>query len=87
MAAENRDADAPLRLLSLGKSCSHSHPLAGDYGNNFANMHPMLTDGGGIRGIASLIILKHLMKQLKPTGPPLKPCEYFDLIGGTGAGG
>lgn len=45
------------------------------------------TDGGGVRGIASLIILKHLMKALNPAGPPRKPCDYFDLIGGTSTGG
>ncbi|KAH7325583.1 acyl transferase/acyl hydrolase/lysophospholipase [Stachybotrys elegans] len=43
-------------------------------------------DGGGIRGLSSLIILKHLMKNIRPSDPP-KPCEYFDLIGGTSTGG
>ncbi|KAI9761611.1 MAG: hypothetical protein M1840_001751 [Geoglossum simile] len=43
-------------------------------------------DGGGIRGLSSLIILKHLMKSVNPKNPP-KPCEYFDLIGGTSTGG
>ncbi|WKT53739.1 Patatin-like phospholipase domain [Fusarium oxysporum f. sp. vasinfectum] len=41
-------------------------------------------DGGGIRGISTLIILKHLMKRIHP---PQKPCDYFDLIGGTSTGG
>ncbi|KAI3322944.1 hypothetical protein HD806DRAFT_545036 [Xylariaceae sp. AK1471] len=43
-------------------------------------------DGGGIRGLASLIILKHLMQLVNHDNPP-KPCEYFDLIGGTSTGG
>ncbi|KAI0899421.1 FabD/lysophospholipase-like protein [Annulohypoxylon nitens] len=43
-------------------------------------------DGGGVRGLASLIIIKHLMKRVNPDNPP-KPCEYFDLIGGTSTGG
>ncbi|KAI9775931.1 MAG: hypothetical protein M1839_000720 [Geoglossum umbratile] len=43
-------------------------------------------DGGGIRGLSSLIILKHLMKRVNPRSPP-KPCEYFSLIGGTSTGG
>jgi len=43
-------------------------------------------DGGGIRGLSSLIILKHLMEQLDPQNPP-KPCDYFHLIGGTSTGG
>ncbi|KAI1860278.1 uncharacterized protein JN550_011656 [Neoarthrinium moseri] len=43
-------------------------------------------DGGGIRGLSSLIILRHLMKRINEKDPP-KPCEYFDLIGGTSTGG
>lgn len=43
-------------------------------------------DGGGIRGLSSLIILKYLMKRVNPQNPP-KPCDYFDLIGGTSTGG
>jgi patatin-like phospholipase/acyl hydrolase len=48
------------------------------------------TDGGGIRGLSMLIILEHLMNKIKveenlPAIP--HPCNYFDLIGGTGTGG
>ncbi|EXJ63226.1 hypothetical protein A1O7_03673 [Cladophialophora yegresii CBS 114405] len=53
-------------------------------------------DGGGVRGYSMLIILRELMHRVyvetegKPpdvqTGTP-KPCDYFDLIGGTGTGG
>ncbi|KAE8132049.1 hypothetical protein BDV38DRAFT_225645 [Aspergillus pseudotamarii] len=47
-------------------------------------------DGGGVRGLSSLYILKHLMTQLSHERPELgqvKPCEIFDLIGGTSTGG
>lgn len=47
-------------------------------------------DGGGVRGLSSLLILKDLMTQLnsKRSGqPPVKPCDVFDLIGGTSTGG
>ncbi|KAH0538896.1 hypothetical protein FGG08_004552 [Glutinoglossum americanum] len=45
-------------------------------------------DGGGVRGLASLIILKYLMEQLSHgEKETLRPCEYFDLIGGTSTGG
>ena len=53
-------------------------------------------DGGGVRGISSLYILKELMRQLareyqedNPNAPELtpRPCEYFDLICGTSTGG
>jgi patatin-like phospholipase/acyl hydrolase len=43
-------------------------------------------DGGGVRGLSSLMILQQLMSRLNPQSPP-KPCEYFDMIGGTSTGG
>ena len=43
-------------------------------------------DGGGVRGLSSLAILKRLMKIINPDAPP-KPCEYFDMIGGTSTDG
>ena len=50
-------------------------------------------DGGGVRGLSTLYILKSIMDRLnherKQTAslPPVKPCEVFDLIGGTSTGG
>jgi len=49
-------------------------------------------DGGGIRGLSTLLILRSIMHQLDAMeGPeverPLKPAAYFDLIGGTSTGG
>ncbi|KAJ5930429.1 FabD/lysophospholipase-like protein [Penicillium verhagenii] len=48
-------------------------------------------DGGGVRGLSTLYILKGLMDRLnqaRPEGSPArKPCEVFDLIGGTSTGG
>ena len=47
-------------------------------------------DGGGVRGLSTLFILKSLMDRLnsdRNSAPPLKPCEVFDLIGGTSTGG
>lgn len=43
-------------------------------------------DGGGIRGLYSLIILERFMETIEPNSPP-KPCDYFDMIGGTSKGG
>ncbi|KAF2083634.1 FabD/lysophospholipase-like protein [Saccharata proteae CBS 121410] len=68
----SRNPNAPLRLLSL--------------------------DGGGVRGLSSLMVLEDLMenimleeKRLKKRASndntPLKPCDYFDIIGGTSTGG
>lgn len=49
-------------------------------------------DGGGVRGLSTLHILQSLMRQLNHVrqqdgAAPLKPCELFDLIGGTSTGG
>ena len=49
-------------------------------------------DGGGVRGLSTLYILKIIMDRLNhdrraATLPPVKPCEVFDLIGGTSTGG
>lgn len=47
-------------------------------------------DGGGVRGLSSLLILREIMqeiqRQIGAEDTPL-PCQYFDLIGGTSTGG
>ena len=84
--------EPPLKLLALGKSYI------------FSSMESLTinhcTDGGGIRGLSELLIIKQVMHRLmveenvkrKKDGQALltslpKPCDYFDLIGGTGTGG
>ena len=52
----------------------------------------MIADGGGVRGLSSLYILKGIMDGLNDARraegkPSVKPCEVFDLIGGTSTGG
>jgi predicted acylesterase/phospholipase RssA len=48
-------------------------------------------DGGGVKGLFSLIVLEKLMAEVERRdnshGPRRLPCEYFDLIGGTSTGG
>jgi patatin-like phospholipase/acyl hydrolase len=49
-------------------------------------------DGGGVRGLSSLYILQGIVTRLnhqrEEAGlPHVKPCEVFDLIGGTSTGG
>ncbi|KAJ9497139.1 hypothetical protein H2202_007295 [Exophiala xenobiotica] len=41
-------------------------------------------DGGGVRGVAALMLLDAVMQKIAPAK---KPCEVFDLIGGTSTGG
>ncbi|KIM24256.1 hypothetical protein M408DRAFT_55407, partial [Serendipita vermifera MAFF 305830] len=50
-------------------------------------------DGGGIRGLSQLEIMNHIMHQLtwdeksNESDELGLPCEHFDLLGGSGAGG
>lgn len=45
-------------------------------------------DGGGVRGLSSLLILKAIMDKINiGLSSPVRPCEIFDLIGGTSTGG
>jgi hypothetical protein len=44
-------------------------------------------DWGGVRSLSSLWILKRIMEQVESFEETKKPCECFDLIGGSGVGG
>ncbi|OXV07447.1 hypothetical protein Egran_04789 [Elaphomyces granulatus] len=45
-------------------------------------------DGGGVRGLSTILILKSLMYYLgRQRGKKLEPWQEFDLIGGTSTGG
>jgi Patatin-like phospholipase len=47
-------------------------------------------DGGGVQGLSSLLILREIMREIERRTGTLetpRPCDYFDLIGGTGTGG
>lgn len=76
------DSQRPLRLLSLGKFLEP----------NKTYECLCCVDGGGIRGLSSLYILRSIMaavqsKSNNPGGGPIRPCEHFDLIAGTSTGG
>ncbi|KAL2817988.1 acyl transferase/acyl hydrolase/lysophospholipase [Aspergillus cavernicola] len=43
-------------------------------------------DGGGVRALSTLHVLKNIMEAIDRENPP-KPCDFFDMIGGTGSGG
>ena len=50
----------------------------------------MMIDGGGVRGLSSLMILKDIMRGLNRGRSPeniQQPWQVFDLIGGTSTGG
>lgn len=45
-------------------------------------------DGGGVRGLSIITILKYIMKNVnRERGIDLEPWEEFDMIGGTSTGG
>jgi len=45
-------------------------------------------DGGGIRGLSSIVVLEHLMERISESrGKEVHPWEEFDLICGTSTGG
>ncbi len=46
----------------------------------------MVVDGGGVRGLSSLLILENLMHRISPE-KEIRPCEVFHIIGGTSTGG
>ncbi|KAF2023222.1 phospholipase, patatin family protein [Setomelanomma holmii] len=50
------------------------------------NLRLLALDGGGVRGLSDLMILEQLVEAVNPDAPP-KPCDYFDMIGGTSTGG
>ena len=57
-----------------------------------AQVTEMSADGGGVRGLSSLLVLQRLMyivnqEREKNGDASARPCELFDLIGGTSTGG
>lgn len=71
--------------------------LATQYGGDLntidtRRLYLLSLDGGGVRGLSALYILKRIMVQLnyerQTSGlPAVKPCEVFHLMGGTSTGG
>ncbi|PHH51169.1 Vegetative incompatibility protein HET-E-1 [Ceratocystis fimbriata CBS 114723] len=63
---------------------SHSVPITSE------PLKVLSLDGGGIRGLSSLLILEKIAEHIQNTegfNETQKPCDMFDLIGGTGTGG
>jgi hypothetical protein len=68
-----------LRLLALGKFFSVSP-------SQFA----FEKLGGGIKGLSELLILQRLMEKIQLAAnlnSEPRPCDYFDMIAGSGGGG
>jgi patatin-like phospholipase/acyl hydrolase len=67
-------------MSTAQQSTTHAAP------DNERRLCLLSLDGGGVRGLSSLVILEELMRKIDPTNPP-KPCDYFDMMGGTSTGG
>src|SRR2546423_13126401 len=64
----------------------NSIPPTGENAASSKQLRLLALDGGGVRGLSSLYILRRLMELIDPNKPP-RPCDYFDIIGGTSTGG
>lgn len=75
--SENKER---LKILALGNSPTK---------NMIAVLANKLSDGGGVKGLSSLLILERIMARVgaKMKRPDLQPYQYFDIIGGTSTGG
>lgn len=76
-------SEKALCLLSFGKSLQSCH---------CTRLRILLADGGGVRGLASLLILQRIMyvldNRIDPeVSRPLLPCQYFDMMAGISTGG
>ncbi|CAE6368910.1 unnamed protein product, partial [Rhizoctonia solani] len=71
-------------------STSPSHPQTRMLGHQETpeGLNILCIDGGGVRGLSSLIILQEIMRRIqnKKSGE-VHPYEHFDIIAGTGTGG
>ncbi|KAI1176857.1 acyl transferase/acyl hydrolase/lysophospholipase [Nemania sp. FL0916] len=82
-AAQHRDSS--LLLTSLPKSFYLAETFET---NDEPPLRVLSLDGGGVRGLASLHLLKAVLKAVKDKqGSEKKPCDVFDMIGGTSTGG
>ena len=78
----NSEIQRGLSLLSIGKDIS--------FDQYYLELNSSFIDGGGIRGLSSLIILREVLYRIKMRDNLAiipRPCDLFDLAGGTGTGG
>ena len=52
----------------------------------YRGLRVLSLDGGGVRGLSGLMILKYMMEGINANNPP-RPSDVFDLICGTSTGG
>lgn len=80
----DRPRNLGVRVLSLGESLSRRLSL------DVSCLHIRFLDGGGSGALSELLILKRMMYRIQVEAgldAMPRPCDYFELIGGSGAGG
>ncbi|CAE6489093.1 unnamed protein product [Rhizoctonia solani] len=66
------------------------HWCTNNHGPSAASTYYALANGGGVRGLSSLLLLQEVMNRLQKLGrqgKTVKPVDWFDVIAGTGTGG
>jgi hypothetical protein len=76
----------PSVYLSLLGYPHHNSRTDSDFEMSERKLRLLCLDGGGVRGLSSLYLLQQLMQAANKDNPP-KPCNFFDMIGGTSTGG
>jgi hypothetical protein len=72
---------SPFPLPQLPQMSANSHTASRP------RIRILALDGGGVRGLSSLLLLRDLIRRLEMRGcRPLRPYECFELIIGTGTG-
>lgn len=85
-SADDMDAQSEMTAALSPSQAGNGHTLD-DTGYCLLSL-----DGGGVRGLSTLYILQGIINRLNYMREeaglrPRKPCEIFDLIGGTSTGG
>jgi len=69
-----------------------AHPGYATHSSSHRRFADLVADGGGVRGLSSLYILRSIMERVnterkKESKDKIEPCDLFDLICGTSTGG
>jgi predicted acylesterase/phospholipase RssA len=74
------------RLMSIAEE-----PVIRQQGVNTHRLRLLSLDGGGVKGLFSILVLQRVIDEARrlegDNSVCKRPCDYFDLIGGTSTGG
>jgi predicted acylesterase/phospholipase RssA len=90
---EDEDDNNLLRVLKSFKSLMSiaQEPVVRQQRVTTRRLRILSLDGGGVKGLFSILVLQRLIDEAQKlegnTSGRKRPCDYFDLIGGTSTGG